>query len=205
MKIFYHFEKSYNLVRTFLAGVFILNHVCKCSTIAELDLSAVTPYAIVENGTLTNSSLAKISNNSNENSTQALTSYLNSIRTSMLLGTEGSTQQSGDVSTTSVEIFPPLLKEPQPPVPPQPTLKSTDDSKSIQKQQQTPVVLTTKSRAKNVTLMTVPGIPREMALSTVMNVLDLVSMYKQDPSFSRGPSSTSTAVTLSYSGNLYKL
>lgn len=202
MKIFYHFEINYNLVRTFLAGVFILNHACKCSTIAELDLSAVTPYAIVENGTLTNSSLAKISNNSNENSTQALTSYLNSIRTSMLLGTEGSTQQSGDVSTTSVEIFPPLLKEPQPPVPAQSTLKSIDDSKSIQKQQQTPVVLLTKSRAKNVTLMTVPGIPREMALSTVMNVLDLVSMYKQDPSFSRGPSSTSAA-TVSHSGNLY--
>lgn len=181
------------LLPTSLLVIGILIRLSKCSTIAELDLSMVTPYAIVENGTLTNSSLARISNDNN--STQMLTSLLNSIRTSMLVDDDDSSRV--EIVSQASSPPPPLTIDSNLSV--NSILKATENVLDVTaKSKQTPVILlTTKTRSglamkNNVSLMTVPNVPREMAVSTVMNVLDLVSMYK-DPSFSRGSSSISSS------------
>lgn len=146
----------------------IVNRIISCSTIAELDLSAVTPYAIVENGTINSNSSVPIN--------QTLTSLVNSIRTSMYID-EKTDPTKDNASTTKVKVT-----------------EEIGDSKTTRKQAEV-MILSTRNRPSmktNQTLPTLPAIPREMSVSTVMNVLDLVSMYK-DSQFTRGSQSFSLA------------
>ena len=146
----------------------IVNRIISCSTIAELDLSAVTPYAIVENGTINSNSSLPIN--------QTLTSLVNSIRTSMYID-EKTDPTKDNVFTVKIKVT-----------------EEIGDAKTTRKQADQVMVLSTRSRPsmKNQTLPTLPAIPREMSVSTVMNVLDLVSMYK-DSQFTRGSQSFSLA------------
>lgn len=184
--------------------------ICKCSTIAELDLSAVTPYAIVDaNGTNSSLNSAAVDGSSQNNSdTQTLSSFLNSIRASLLVNSDeenieilSSVTPKSDNELIGGDGGGDKVSKQSVALPPSKTLP-----------QQTPILLTTKSRPSivksgNGTLMTVPNMPRDnmaVGVSTVMSVLDLVSMYK-DPSFSRGSSSSSTSSASSFLCNLFIL
>lgn len=208
------------------AAATVTNSAATSTTIAELDLSAVTPYAILENGTITTNyssnggsgGVAKqlngvnsvIGGNVNESSilsssssTQALNSLLNSIRASMLVN-QDDTIEAIDVDDNENEKT--INKSDNSGNSVTTATKNTESKQVLQNPKQIPILLTTKSRPSvvkmNGTLMTVPNVP---VVSTVMNVLDLVSMYK-DPSFSRGSgpsSSVSSAAAASHLGKYF--